>query len=329
MKKLPSFSIVLETENLGMAEVDDLMQSLDSLKRQTLPLEKANEVIVIIGSHVTKNTQAKLKKEYPWLKLHVSKTELEYTRAKMEGARVATGDIVVYADSDVTYETTWLKNLLTVFTEHSDATVACGETRIKITSNYTMSLALTWMLNRTATISKTIKTHTFSLNNFAIKRNIVNKNTFPSLTLYRGKITFWRDHLASLGYVFYKAPGAQGHHTPPGTFKDWWYRMLIYGADFVATADFTLNPDGSVSEKRSISKRLFHLILWIGMRIKQLALRSYYIATEEKTAHTYFYLGIPLALFTILLTTVGGVIALFDRDYIFNQIQALESSHTA
>lgn len=312
-----------------MAGIDDLIKSLDSLKLQTLPIEKANEVIVVIGSHVTKETQLRLHAQYSWLKLHKTKGELEYTQAKMAGAKVATGDIVVYADSDVRYQKSWLKNLLDVFVKYPDATVAAGETQMRIHSAYTLSLALCWMLNIWPTSPKTSKTNVFALNNFAIKRKVMLENPFPILTLYRGKITFWRKRLIDKGYIFYRTPGAMGHHAPPSNLIDWWHRMIIYGADFVATADFTLNPDGTIKESRFLSKRGLHLLLWIGMKIKQLVLHSIRIVKQEPQNMRFFIMGIPLSFITIGVTLLGGIVTLFNRDYCYKKITALESSHAA
>jgi hypothetical protein len=66
-----TYSIIIETENLGMAEVEDLKKSLDSIKDQDIEKGKIKEVILIVGTHLPKDIQKEILSEYPWVTLHI------------------------------------------------------------------------------------------------------------------------------------------------------------------------------------------------------------------------------------------------------------------
>lgn len=51
-ERLPSFSIVLETENLANADINKLSESLNSLVNQDLSPTQANEVLLIDSGDV-------------------------------------------------------------------------------------------------------------------------------------------------------------------------------------------------------------------------------------------------------------------------------------
>lgn len=67
---LPSFSIVLETENLANADLKGLSKSLASLANQDLPLTLANEVLPIDSSDTPLDLLNCACQQYPWIKIH-------------------------------------------------------------------------------------------------------------------------------------------------------------------------------------------------------------------------------------------------------------------
>lgn len=257
-KKKNSFSIVIETENLSMAEINDLEASLSSIKNQKFPIDKAEEVLLIISGHLSKKSRGRIEQKYTWVTLYEAKENLAYTEAKVRGAEIAKGDIIVYADSDVQYENLWLGNILEVFASCPDAEIVGGDTRVSIDSSYSFSLNLTWMFNIQRSINLPEKSDAvFHLNNFAIRRETMLQVPFPlGLPFYRSHITIWKKRLVENGIAIYRAPGTRGHHAAPDSFLDWWYRMLINGADIVTKADYFSRDNGEVVLRRSLKKRL-------------------------------------------------------------------------
>ncbi len=324
-----TFSIVLETENLGMAGLADLKASLDSLKMQDLSIDNVNEILILVGSHVSQNVQNKLKDEYPWLKIHIEKEELDYAKSKVRGAEIATGNIVIFADSDMRYQKTWLKNMIKAFVTNPEADIISGDTRLETNSIYSMSLNLTWMVQLLPNDMKCpTETSFFPLNNFAIRKRVMLETPVPyTLPLYRNKIPIWEKMLIQKGCRILKAPGTRGYHAPPGGFVDWLYRMLIYGSDFVALADFYVTDDGKVVEKNNFSKRFFNSLFLFVWKSEQILVNTIKLLREDIKNIIYLPGALFLSLINIFVMEVGALVACFNRNYFFNIVTKRELGH--
>lgn len=320
-----TFSVVIESENLGMADLDELEASLESLQRQG-PLTRANEVLLVAGGHLSRAQVEDLQRRYPWLTVHRSERPLEYTEAKVRGAELVTGEIVVFADCDMRYEPTWLAGLLDVLDTIPEADVAAGDTRVETISSYTMALNLMWMVRILEPLSRPMEVRDFSLNNFAMRRDLFVAVPFPDeLPVYRGKVPVWRDRLLRRGSRIFRAPGGRGHHMPPSGVRDWAYRMLIFGHDPVAASDFTFEDDGRIVERRSIARRLYTLTQWSRWLARQVVTRGRALVREDPRNARWLALGLPLCAANIALVLAGGLVTCFDRDVLLTKIRAREA----
>lgn len=246
----------------------------------------------------------------------------------MFGAKTATSDVVVFVDSDVHYEPTWLENLIGCFVSHPETSIACGETIVRGGSIYTTALNLMWMLPIKESIQNPTRTNVFHLNNFAMRRDVFLATPFPPpLPLYRGQVPLWQKSINRAGYIIRRVPGARGRHAPPQDFFDWWYRMLIYGRDFIAKTDFVPLEDGTFVEKRNLLKRWFGVAHWIVYRAKVLITRFVLLVREQPQRIHIIVLSIPVAIFFIAITILGCIITCFNRDYLLKKIQAREEDH--
>ncbi len=50
-----------------------------------------------------------------------------YYKAKMLGAQLVTGDVIVYCDSDCTYESNWLRTILATFSQGDNVQIVAGK----------------------------------------------------------------------------------------------------------------------------------------------------------------------------------------------------------
>jgi GT2 family glycosyltransferase len=308
-----------------MAGLDDLEACLRSLQNQSFPIEQAKEVLAVVGGHISTGVQEILQGKFPWLAFHQAGRSLEYTEAKALGGRIATGDILVFVDADVVYEKNWLRSLLSVFERYADAMIVGGDTRVYMDSGYALSLNLTWMLPMLAEIRKPERADNFSLNNFAILRELMLQVPFPAnYPLYRGKVTVWKDRLAKKGCIIYRAPQTRGDHAPPGSLLDWWYRMLIFGRDTVARADFHFHGEADPIEKRSLPKRFRALSKLWRKRYNGAIDRCRLLLREDPRNCKYLLTGVPLCCLNFAVIMLGGLIACFNRDYLFHKINARE-----
>jgi glycosyltransferase involved in cell wall biosynthesis len=329
MPKKLTYSIIVETENLGMAEFSDLEHSLNSIKRQHYSISQIKEVILIVGGHLSERITERIKKKYPWVRVHMEKTALDYARSKMRGAEVARGDVVIFADSDMQYEPSWLGSMITTVESHSARAIVSGDTRLDTTSAYSMALNATWMIQVLSDrINVPVPTHFFPLNNFAIHRRLILTLPIPyTLPLYRNKIPLWEAQLVQAGCQIVRAPGSRGHHAPPGTLGDWFWRMLIYGADFVAQADFSVTPKGSIREKQNMGGRLYQLCLLAPWKVEQLLLNTYKLLREDWRRLSFLPGALLIGLTNCCVIILGGLLALISRDFVFHRINAREAIH--
>lgn len=325
---VPSFSVVVETENLGMAGIEDLEASLNSLKAQTYPIEKANEVLLIVGGHVSEDMQKLLSEKYPWITIHNTGQRLEYTQAKYKGAEVATGEIVVFADSDVRYQDTWLESLLTCFATHPDADIVYGDTMSEPNSVYAMSINLTWMFTILPPITETERSTRFQFNNFAVRRSVMmNTPTTSHFPFYRAlKMTQWRKMLNETARATYRVPGALALHNPPGSFLDWWYRMLIQGRDMVAIGDCVTTRD-EYMESPSLPRRILMLVKTFRIRFIEFSHNGRNLIRRDRRHAVRIVLSIPLCIVSVSVIMLGCVVSIFNRDYILRKITAHEGHH--
>ena len=145
--KLPSFSIVYETENLSSVELENIYRSLASLKEQDIPLEKAREFTILDSGYAAEEAIAKICSMYPWVTVK-SAPEVGYYEAKMLGATLVTGEIIVFCDSDCVYEPNWLRNILASFQQNSEIKAVAGETSTPVRNIYELALAMHYFFPR-------------------------------------------------------------------------------------------------------------------------------------------------------------------------------------
>ncbi len=146
--KWPSFSLIIETENLSSAELEGLGRSLDSLAAQTISPSTANEVLILESGDVPREMIKHLCFQYPWLTVRAIDAEMDYYAAKMRSVALTTGEVTVFADSDCIYESDWLCNLLAPFAQEPDIQVVAGETTTSANSPYGLGVSLTYIFPR-------------------------------------------------------------------------------------------------------------------------------------------------------------------------------------
>ena len=232
-EKLLSFSLVLETENLANADLEGLSQSLASLAQQDVPLTSANEVLMIDSGDTPTQLLNQLCDRYPWLKVHHVPSTAGYYKAKMLGAAATTGEVVVYGDSDCTYESGWLRSLLLPFTQSNDIQIVAGETMTDGVGCYGTAMALTYIFPQYSDEQSLAPTSQYFLNNVAFQRAFLLNHPIPTaLPLYRGNCVIHADSLRRQGNTIWRQPQARATHAPPSSLSHFFWRFLLIGHDY-------------------------------------------------------------------------------------------------
>lgn len=314
-EKQPSFSLVVETENLANADLDGLAQSLASLAQQDLPLATANEVLIVDSGHTPASLLTALCDRYPWLKVHQAPPETGYYKAKMLGAAVATGEIVVYCDSDCTYEPQWLRSLLEPFAEEQTIQVVAGETMTRGVGIYGTAMALTYIFPQYSGEQALAIVAQYFLNNVAFRREFLLKQPIPTaLPLYRGNCVIHAKELRQQGYPIWRQPQARATHAPPSDPSHFFWRFLLIGHDYYwqqqlsaqlqkepKTLPAPIDRDPTTSFKGKIE--IFF------DRIRKMV-------RHDRRHLLYFPLAIPVAAASVLLIFVGYLITRRYPDYL-------------
>jgi glycosyltransferase involved in cell wall biosynthesis len=227
---LPSFSIVVETENLATADLQGLLDAIDCLAAQDPSPSQANEVLLIDSGDIPVAVKQQLQTQYPWLQIHQAPAGITYYGAKMLGAEMATGEVLVYYDSDCIYEPHWLRTMLGSFT--NDIQVVAGETRTRGIGVYGTAMALAYIFPQYSGQRGLQKGSQYYLNNVAFRRSFLLANPIPiALPLYRGNCVIHAKQLTRDRITIWRQPEARATHAPPNGWSHFCWRFLLIGYD--------------------------------------------------------------------------------------------------
>ena len=157
---------------------------------------------------------------------------LGYCELKNEGAKRASGDIVVFLDSDVIPEPDWLDQLVRSFLDPGVQVVG-GTSYIEPVSLYTRAFALTWFFPLRTPDGPLQTTPYFVANNVAGRREFLARYPFPDDPRFRGQGSTLADTLAAEGIPIYENPNARVSHPPPNGVSHFVHRALCEGHDLI------------------------------------------------------------------------------------------------
>jgi glycosyltransferase involved in cell wall biosynthesis len=157
-----------------------------------------------------------------------------YYALKNAGAARATGDVVVFADSDATPEAGWLERILEPF-EDPPVQVACGNTYLAHDTTYSKALALFWLFPLRMEDGARRPTERFFANNIAIRRDLVARHGFPATPRFKGSCAELASRLLDQGITIWLVPTARVAHLPPDAGWMFLRRALLHGHDYWST----------------------------------------------------------------------------------------------
>jgi glycosyltransferase involved in cell wall biosynthesis len=300
---MSSFSIVLETENLATADLRGLMQAIDCLAAQTRSPTDANEVLIIDSGDIPAPVKTQLLAQYPWLTFTPAPAGTTYYQAKMLGAQIATGDLLLYYDSDCIYEPHWLETMLGTFAQDPEIQVVAGETRTRGVGPYGTAMALAYIFPQYSEAVKIFSCTHYYLNNVAFRRDFLLANPIPlDLPLYRGNCALHAKQIIARGGQIWRQPQARATHAPPNGLWHFYWRFLLIGHDLYwqqrLVQEMNLQVSGLGLERRDPTER--------GLSNKLRVLDDRFGKLIRSDRHHLFWL--PFCLPVIAVST--GLIAL-------------------
>ncbi|MBW4441729.1 MAG: glycosyltransferase family 2 protein [Plectolyngbya sp. WJT66-NPBG17] len=307
------FSIVLETENLATADLQGLVRSLASLANQDPSPIKAREVLLIESGDIPADLLMRLTEQYPWVKVCSAPLGTGYYESKMLGAKLATGEIVVYYDSDCLYESGWLRKILAPFTYSEEIQVVAGETTTNGVGFYGTAMALGYIFPQYSGRSGLTPGKHYFLNNVAFRRSFLLAYPIPiDLPLYRGNCAIHAHELIQSGTIIWQQPKARALHAPPNGLSHFFWRFLLIGHDYYWQKK--LIPTSTNAEPTMTGKKgKFGIFI---DRISKMVDRDF--------RHAYFLLfSLPIVILSSLLIYVGYVITSRQPNYLLKTYNKL------
>src|SRR5262249_50533735 len=143
-----TFSVVIETDNLEIADLAALRQCLESLAAQQPTIQRAAGVFVVDAGELPDHAFATFRHDFPWLTILRVDPGTTYVGLKTHGAGLSTSDVIIFCDSDVRYEPGWLDALLSGFRQQPGAAIVGGETTTPIGGPYSLAVGLTFNFPR-------------------------------------------------------------------------------------------------------------------------------------------------------------------------------------
>lgn len=303
---LPSFSLILETENLENADIEDLSRSLRSLVNQDLPPDRANEVWLIESGDTPPELLGQLCDRYPWIKVYPAPPTTGYYQAKMLGAELSTGEVVVYCDSDCLYEPSWLRDLLTPLAEDATIQVVAGETRTRGRGAYGTAMAMTYIFPQYSGQTRLTPTSHYFLNNVAFRRAFLLQHPIPTeLPLYRGNCVIHAQNLLRSGYQIWRQPIARSSHAPPEGLSHFFWRFLLIGHDYYWQKRLLPANDRAAFQESSF-----------GGKVQTFFDRINKMFAENPRHWFYLPVALPIAAAAIGLIFVGNLITRRQPNYL-------------
>jgi len=237
-------SVVIEWENVLLAEATRSMEMLKRLTRQIDEVYAANpaagsfQVLLLYDNEECSIDDIRQVVE-PFFTPARAHCELKlqeapgrrYYEQKNYGAELARGEIIVFIDSDVIPEDGWLANLLQPFSD-AGTKVVCGNTYITANNSYSKSFALFWFFPLRDPKDMLGTRKILFANNLAIRRQTLLDTPFVNVEgTCRGWCVGLSHHLREKGIEIRYQSRARVSHPAPNGRSHFVNRALAEGRD--------------------------------------------------------------------------------------------------
>ncbi len=233
-----SYSIIVEMENAGTIDWDEVGAGLAALSREIKAAAGlgyiARQVIFVHAGEAgdTPLLRRRIEDAVPELAPALSFAALpggRYYELKNEGIAQATGDIVVLCDSDTVAQPGWLPALLKPFEDPRTVAVN-GHTYLEHDDFASRTFALLWIFPLRDHDRRFAAKRAMNANNCAIQRSWLASHPFPNNNGFKVSCTLLDRQLRAEGHDLVKSEALASHYPPRGwRFLLW--RALVTGRD--------------------------------------------------------------------------------------------------
>jgi glycosyltransferase involved in cell wall biosynthesis len=313
---LPRFSLIIETANLSVADLDGLRESLESLTAQTVPVQSAAEAFIVDSGDVPPDVLEKMLSAFPWVRDMRLPPGTGYEELKMAGAQASTGEVIVFADGDCRYEPQWLESLLSPFVDEKVMIVG-GETTIDNRGGYALGVSVAYSFSDRARSENLYETDRYHLNSVAFRRSVLQKVPIPSR---RPCYRMTNLHVAALqaaGYTIYRQPRARARHAAPNGLTHFVWRSLLLGYDGVAVPRLIAKEMPSVTRSSTRRRKTLGLMgYWAAETARKLAAE----VRRDPIRILSLPIAVPVIAGTAALQVVGAIAAIVAPERLLSAV---------
>jgi len=237
----PSFSIVIEWENILLTERSLNVKMLRQLSKQIVEispnLSSKVEVIIVYNSDNFEHCQLeqfvneKLESCGSMIDLKIiPTTKSDIYELKNYGAQQSHRDIIIFLDSDVIPEEGWLIGMLEPFKNPETFILSGLDSYPK--SLYEKAFAVaSGVMSVSKYGSQIYEIERFACHNVAFRREILEANPFPHLPQFRRSCVVLGEQLILQGYKILCQPKSKTYHPAPDGLRHFVAKALSEGHD--------------------------------------------------------------------------------------------------
>ncbi|HEX5998817.1 MAG TPA: glycosyltransferase [Hyphomicrobiaceae bacterium] len=236
-------SVVVEWENAKLSDLERAERMLAELGRQMAEAARKRgisaELMVLYDSDaidaavprtaVTSQIDAAA---WPGTIRVVAAPGRRYYEQKNKGAQLASGDILLFLDSDVIPDAGWLEAMLAALDDPAVAIVG-GEAYHATDTFYDKLFAAFWEFPTRRARRGVYRANTFYANNLAVRRAFALAHPFPESDSFRGQCSQLAKSLRAEGIAIYRQGDAAVSHPPPEGARTFLARALCRGHDTI------------------------------------------------------------------------------------------------
>ncbi|MBX2814444.1 MAG: hypothetical protein KTR24_00535, partial [Saprospiraceae bacterium] len=311
----PTYSIILESANLGMSGFESLMGVLNTIEAQTKTIPGRRETVVLIDDRLSTEQVSMIKDVSPQAILHKVEGQPSYFFYKMEGVPYCTGEVVLFLDMDVFYGEGVIKTLLSTFADIPEASISASQIGCATSSPVEIAMSRTGRVKTGYGHDTIVENFNFKMNSFAIKREVLLNNIPKRIEgFFRGDSMMWKKALEERGYRSFMQPGLVIMHEIPSSLWENFVRIITYSADRIARSQYFLNEDNEFKYRFNLSKRVWSFIHFnkynLGKTIKSI---KYLWQKDKGPSKIKILASLPIIMFNLLTSVLVSLACIISN----------------
>lgn len=229
---LPTASVVIEWETALEGRPSRGLACVNALRPQIAELPAVETVVCFDPREAPEaSVRAAFGADWPGpLVVAPAPAGLDYYGMKNHGFTLTSGEIVVFLDSDLIPEPSWLRSLLASFSSFH-ASCVVGRTHLDTASRYERGVALFWIFDARDPEPSLRPSRRLVSNNVAFRRSLFKHLQFPDRPTFRGQCSELASMLTARAVPIHENLAARASHPAPVGARRFLGRALHAGAD--------------------------------------------------------------------------------------------------